>query len=203
MGMTVDEATLTPRQAERRQRVIRAALRLGAEGGYDAVQMRDVAAEAGVALGTIYRYFSSKDHLLAAAMAEWAAELQRRIRRTPPRGDSAGDRMVDVLRRAWRALERQPLLTAALIKALAASDEGVARSARQVTERIDEMAEGILDGIDPASRDGVVSIIRHVWYSALTTWANGRMDIAQVGGELERAARLLLACYEPGGDGSR
>ena len=44
-----------------------AALQLGADGGYDAVQMRDVAASAEVALGTIYRYFPSKDALLAAA----------------------------------------------------------------------------------------------------------------------------------------
>src|SRR4029434_3569150 len=53
--------TLTNSQEARRQRVILTALELAAEGGYDAVQMRDVAARANVALGTIYRYFSSKD----------------------------------------------------------------------------------------------------------------------------------------------
>ncbi len=51
--------TLSPSQAARRERVVRAALDLGAAGGYDSVQMRDVATSAGVALGTIYRYFSS------------------------------------------------------------------------------------------------------------------------------------------------
>ena len=64
--MTVKTETLTANQAARRGRVLDAALELAAEGGYDAVQMRDVAARAQVALGTIYRYFSSKDHLLAA-----------------------------------------------------------------------------------------------------------------------------------------
>ena len=58
-------SSLTKSQAARRGRVIEAALTLGSDGGYDAVQMRDVATKAGVALGTIYRYFSSKDHLLA------------------------------------------------------------------------------------------------------------------------------------------
>ena len=52
---------------------------LAAEGGYDAVQMRDVAATAQVALGTIYRYFASKDHLLAATLVEWTKDLQRRL----------------------------------------------------------------------------------------------------------------------------
>ena len=58
-------------------------MKLAAEGGYDAVQMRDVAGEAGVALGTIYRYFASKDHLLAACQVAFAAR-----RATPPRAPS-------------------------------------------------------------------------------------------------------------------
>ena len=64
--------------------MIDAAFELGAEGGYDAVQMRDVAATANVALATIYRYFSSKDHLLAAAMTEWTGRLQGRVAQSPP-----------------------------------------------------------------------------------------------------------------------
>src|SRR5579871_5732919 len=56
-------------QAARRRRVLDATLRLAGEGGLDAVQMRDVAAAAGVALGTVYRYFSSKERLLLEAMA--------------------------------------------------------------------------------------------------------------------------------------
>ena len=47
--MAPDGDVLTKSQAARRQRVLVAALQLGAEGGYDAVQMRDVAATADTA----------------------------------------------------------------------------------------------------------------------------------------------------------
>src|SRR3954447_24187877 len=104
---------LTRGQAARRQRVIRAALDLAAEGGYDAVQMRDVAQRGQVALGTIYRYFSSKDHLLAAALVEWVNDLEQRVSLRPPRGGTIADNMVDILRRATRAMEREPELSAA------------------------------------------------------------------------------------------
>src|SRR3954470_17696031 len=101
---------LTRGQAGRRQRVIRAALDLAAEGGYDAVQMRDVAQRGQVALGTIYRYFSSKDHLLAAALVEWVNDLEQRVSLRPPKGGTIADNMVDILGRATRAMEREPEL---------------------------------------------------------------------------------------------
>lgn len=187
---------LTPKQEARRNRVIQAALALGAEGGYDAVQMRDVAATANVALGTIYRYFSSKDHLLAAAMADWTGELRERLSQRPPRGDTPTDKLVDVLRRACRSLERQPRLTAALVKALSSPDPGVPEAGQQVQLQIRAMSQDMLDFLDPEVREGVLAIIRHVWFSALLGWAIGRSPISQVGDELERAVRLILAPYD-------
>jgi AcrR family transcriptional regulator len=192
-------ATLTANQALRRQRVLVAALKLAGEGGYDAVQMREVAATADVALGTIYRYFSSKDHLLAAAMAEWTGALQAQLLAEPPRGKAPVDRLVDVLRRACQNLERQPLLTRALITSLSSSGDDVAECTKEVERRMSAMTGTVLSGLDPEVRDGVTAVLRHVWYSGLLSWANGRMDITEVGDELERAARLLLADRRPRG----
>src|SRR5947199_9318664 len=107
---TAVQSPLTRSQAARRSRVLEAALALDANGGYDAVQMRDVATEAGVALGTIYRYFSSKDHLLAEALVEWAAELGRKVSRRPPAGETPSARVVHALRRATRSMEQEPQL---------------------------------------------------------------------------------------------
>ncbi|MET0903580.1 MAG: TetR family transcriptional regulator, partial [Acidimicrobiales bacterium] len=90
-------AELSPEQQERRRRLIDAAFELGAEGGYEAVQMRSVSETANVAMATIYRYFSSKDHLLTAAMMEWTERLRGRVVQSPPRGDTAAEQMVDVL----------------------------------------------------------------------------------------------------------
>ncbi|WP_241197035.1 TetR family transcriptional regulator, partial [Streptomyces sp. ADI91-18] len=59
---------LTERQEARRRRILHASAQLASRGGFDAVQMREVAEAAGVALGTLYRYFPSKVHLLVATM---------------------------------------------------------------------------------------------------------------------------------------
>jgi AcrR family transcriptional regulator len=185
-------AILTAEQRDRRRRVIDAAFELGAERGYDAVQMRDVSATANVSLATIYRYFSSKDHLLAAAMTEWTARLQARVAQLPPRGDTAADQLVDVLGRACRAMARQPKLSAALVRALSSSDEGVRESADEVQRQIEAMASGILVDVDPALRSDILAVLGHVWYSTLVAWANDRIDFDTVMAELDRAVHVLV-----------
>ncbi|MEY2433175.1 MAG: TetR/AcrR family transcriptional regulator, cholesterol catabolism regulator [Acidimicrobiaceae bacterium] len=183
---------LTVEQRDRRQRVIDAAFELGAERGYDAVQMRDVAATANVALATIYRYFSSKDHLLAAAMTEWTARLRGRVAQSPPRGATAADQLVDVLHRACHAMQRQPKLSMALVRALSSSDAGVRQSSLEVQRQIGSMGDEILAALDPQMRADILAVLGHVWYSTLVAWANGRNDFAFVTRELERAVRTLV-----------
>jgi len=179
-------------QAARRERVIAAACDLAADGGYDAVQMRDVAAKADVALGTLYRYFPSKDHLLIAALAEQASTLQRRLAQKPPRGGTPADRVVDVLRRATRALEREPQLTAALVTALSSPDPSVAESKQQVYDILGAMITEAVDGESLDQKEGVVRVLGHVWFAALVSWVGGMAATGRMGDDLEEAARLLL-----------
>src|SRR5215472_13848138 len=68
-------------QRERRKRILDATLTLASKGGYDAVQMREVADRADVALGTLYRYFPSKIHLLVSALASEFERTKERLGR--------------------------------------------------------------------------------------------------------------------------
>ena len=57
------------RLAEREQTILQAATEMAAEGGMAAVQIADVAKRAGIAAGTVYRYFPSKTDLVAELVA--------------------------------------------------------------------------------------------------------------------------------------
>jgi len=197
MAFETSAATLTKSQAARRQRVVTAALSLGADGGYDAVQMREVASHAGVALGTIYRYFSSKDHLLAEAQVEWLLDLERRVSKKPPRGSTVVDRVIEVLRRATRAMEQEPQLAEALIVALTSTDPHAARCQRETGEVITRiMASSFPSDFDRATRDDIVRVLGHVWFSSLIGWVNRWYGFDHVGEEVELAAHLLLDQYD-------
>jgi AcrR family transcriptional regulator len=194
--MDGETTTLTRSQAARRERVIRAAIDLGSTGGYDAVQMRDVATTAGVALGTIYRYFSSKDHLLAAAMVEWTHDLERRVGQRPPKGDTITERVGDVLRRATRAMEKEPKLSEAVVTALLSPDRGAAACQEEVSASMTRILSTALgDDFDPAFKTQATRTLGHVWFSALIGWVNGWSGIEKVGDELDIATHLFLDHY--------
>jgi AcrR family transcriptional regulator len=190
--VTVENDTLTPNQAARRSRVLDAALDLASEGGYDAVQMRDVAARAQVALGTIYRYFSSKDHLLAACQVElWRAQVQRLAQR-PPDGATPADRVVSFLGRAMRGAYAEPERTAALITASSAPDPAVRECQLEIMTMIDGVLADAMGDVDPERRERIAVTLRQLWFSWLLNWVNGWNDAATVDHQLESATRLLL-----------
>ncbi len=59
----------TARLAARHEAIVAAARRLACESGLGAVQIAPVAERAGIAAGTVYRYFPSKDDLVAAVVS--------------------------------------------------------------------------------------------------------------------------------------
>lgn len=197
LGKTLEEGStpgsaLTPRQLERRHRILETAIELASEGGYDAVQMRDVAAQAGVALGTLYRYFSSKDQLLAAAWAYWAARLEPRLASRPLRGDTMAERASDFLQRATRAFEREPRLAAAVLTAATSTDASAAAPQREASQLIGRMLGAVLAPLPEEVAVGVREVLNHVWYSALLSWVTGRAEMTEVYETLTEACHLLL-----------
>ena len=194
-GEPTPKPTLTERQAARRDWIVQAATELAGEGGYDAVQMREVSARANVALGTLYRYFSSKDQLLVAVMGHWAKELSAQIAARPPGGGSLADRVTDVLRRAARALQQAPELTSSLVTALSSlsSDDPPALEAtREVYDTVTEIIRGATR-LGEELKPEVIRVLAMVWFAALFARVRGWEDPRQMGDDLENAVRLLIA----------
>jgi AcrR family transcriptional regulator len=187
------EPPLTARQAERRSRILRAATALAARGGYEAVQMREVAESAQVALGTLYRYFPSKVHLLVAVMLEQLQGLQEHIRRHPPTDQEPALRVADALTRAFHALQREPLLAEAMVRSMCFADRSVGTEVDRISAATGQL---ILDAIGQSAppsegQRAAVRVIEHTWHSALVAWLSGRASIAEVRADLHTAARLL------------
>jgi TetR/AcrR family transcriptional regulator, cholesterol catabolism regulator len=195
---------LTARQEARRRRILEASARLASGGGFDAVQMREVAVVSGVALGTLYRYFPSKIHLLVATMQDQLRLLRRTLRKRPPAGDSAAERVTETLMRAFRALQREPLLADAMIRALIFADRSANAEVEQVLRQTAAIVLDAMGVADPTPEQlSAVRVVGHTWHSALTGWLAGRDSAARVRADVETACRLIGPAGTGGGPPGR
>src|SRR5690349_11929791 len=80
-------------QRERRKRILDATLAIASKGGYEAVQMRAVAERADVAVGTLYRYFPSKVHLLVSALGREFERIDAKTDRSTIAGGTPYQRL--------------------------------------------------------------------------------------------------------------
>ncbi|MGW3678448.1 TetR family transcriptional regulator [Streptomyces prasinus] len=189
---TSPASPLTERQEARRRRILRASARLAGRGGFDAVQMREVAESSQVALGTLYRYFPSKIHLLVATMQDQLEHMHATLRKEPPTGETAAERVAETLMRAFRFLQREPQLADAMVRALTFADRGVSPEVDQVSRQTTAIILDSMSLEDPTPEQlSAVRVIEHTWHSALITWLSGRASIAQVKVDIETVCRLI------------
>jgi len=185
---------MTSRQLVRRAKIIEAVIDLIADVGAEAVQMRDVAQRSGVALATVYRYFSSKDHLLAAALEDWQKRLTRRI--LASRGGRTDHDplpgVLDYLRRAQRAFHRNPEMTALMLQ----TTRSTAPEARATIDRMNrtdaEMFNSLLDGVAPEDIPNITFGLNAALNNALAAVLTGMLTSEESQTRVEWVARVLL-----------
>ncbi|MBO0854801.1 MAG: cholesterol catabolism transcriptional regulator KstR [Nocardia sp.] len=178
-------------QRERRKRILDATLALASKGGYDAVQMRAVAERADVAVGTLYRYFPSKVHLLVSALAREFEQFDSK--RKPLPGADAGERMHLLLTQVTRAMQRDPLLTEAMTRAFMFADASAAAEVDRVGKVMDRFFARAMNESEPSEKDmAIARVISDVWLSNLVAWLTRRASATDVAERLELTVDLLL-----------
>jgi TetR/AcrR family transcriptional regulator, cholesterol catabolism regulator len=187
-----DPASLPQGQQERRQRIVGAAIALLEEGEYDAIQMRDVANKAGVALATIYRYFTSKEHLYAAALLEWAADFDARRPSRTAGGESDEVQLRALMRRAVRAFERYPQMMRAEIVLESSNDPNARALFDEFAQRNAGALMDALSSTDPERAAWIVDTVNSVLVTRLRSWALGRSSIRDVDRSVQRALDLIF-----------
>jgi AcrR family transcriptional regulator len=188
-----DPEALPRGQQERRRRIVQAAIGLLSKGEYDAIQMRDIAEAAGVALATIYRYFSSKEHLYAAALLEWSADYPTRGRAAHANAGDPEEQLRALLRRAVRAFERYPQMMRAEIVLESSHDPNARTLFDQFASQNRAALIGALDGIEQSEADAIVDVINAVLATRLRSWALGRGSIRDVDAAVQRAIDVAFS----------
>lgn len=192
--MTEVAAAIPASQAARRERILDAAFELATDGGWDAVQMREVADRAEVALGTLYRYFPSKVHLLVSLLGRTFTQLNEALE--VERSGTPQERVYRVVAQMTRYLARHRRLSGAMVRALMTADAEAARDVEAVGDlMVSFIASATHEpGEAPDERDTLIAhIIGKVWLTDVVTLLSGRMTVSQVLEDLEGTISLVMS----------
>lgn len=187
-----------------RQKLLRAALELFTGEGFLASTTPIIAQRAGVAEGTIYRHFSSKEHLLNEVYRgtqRWATGVVREV--DADRSLKAPERLARIARRFVETAERDPAGARMLLRQRDANflDVPSRDAAREFREAVQQVvAAGKADGM---VRAGPAELWTSIWLVVLgfiiervasREWA---MDQPQVGQAIESAWSAIAAPASP------
>jgi AcrR family transcriptional regulator len=151
-------AELPAYQAARRQRIVDAAGALLQERDYEQIQVRDVAHAADFAVGTVYRYFSSKEHLYAAVLHDWGSKFSQVSR--GPEGSDPLRRLEIRMRKVLESFEKRPSYFRALMLLLGSTDASAQALLREFRESIEGLVQADLAELDP---DGAADDAVLIW----------------------------------------
>lgn len=182
---------------ERVARIVETAVDLAEQGGFENVRLREVAAASGVALGTLYRHFRSKEDLLLAALAREMAELERRMQERPIAGAEPLERVTQFFRVATRAFCRRPNLARAALRAVASGDHELTEKVSRfhdnlVALTVDALRGDLARAGASAREDAIADVLQNVWFSALVGWGGGLHGQNVVVDKVRAAAELVL-----------
>ena len=190
------------------ERIFDVAIQLAEEGGYDNVRQRDVAARAGVALGTLYKRFRSKEDILSAALARETEKLERKIEKGPVKGDTAEDRLVAFYSLLTRALVRRPHFARAVLRAMASGQPEVARHVVAYQGRMNGLIIAAMRGVGslsygdaaaspPTEREQTLALLlQQNWFASLIGWSAGLHSQADIIEHVRTASRLYLKAMD-------
>lgn len=192
------EAAKRRRSRDKRDRILKAAVKVFAKNGFHATRVSEVAKAAGVADGTIYLYFKSKEELLVSLFEDRVSKLLAFMSESLPKLESAPERLRAVIDMQLGLLEGERDLA-----------EVVTVIIRQSTRLMKEFAApkflAYLDAIAKIVQEGQQSgdfrpdvsphIVARAVFGALDgitlTWALGRAEQ----GALARAATQVSEVF--------
>ena len=182
-------------QEGKRKQILDAAVRVFARSGYHGSRVGDIAAEAGVAHGLLYHYFSSKDEVLETVFRENFGELLQRFRAVEAADEPAGDKLEGIAKILLRTWRNDPDLVTVMVRDVARSPQlqvqvDEVREAFAIVQRVIE--RGQEEGTFRADVDARLAswIVYGGLEEVLTGWVLGQLPYGDE--EVARAERTAI-----------
>ena len=166
----MDERPLTESREARRRAIIDSAVRVFAEHGFFAARIRDIAAGAGVAEGTIYLYYEGKDDLLLSAFRERVNEFVASAQEVMSSPAPFEQRLTRFVQLQFESIQANPSLASVLLLESRQSSKFYGGAVRDVLKGYAQAIDALLaTGVERGEVRGDVDIplVRRMLIGAL------------------------------------
>lgn len=189
---------------DKRERILRAAVRVFAQNGFFATRVSDVAKAAGVADGTIYLYFRSKEEVLVSLFEDRVGRLLAFMDRELPKLATASERLRAVIDMQLGLLEEEPEMAEIITVILRQSTQLLKEfAAPKFIAYVDAIARIVVEGQSEGVFRTDVSphVAARIVFGALDgitlTWALGRAEQGALARAATQLADVLLRGLAP------
>jgi len=169
------------RDPDKPQQIIEAAVRVFARSGYYNSRVSDIAREAGIASGTIYLYFKTKDEILVTLFREKMAAFVARLRARIAAEEDAEAKIRRLVRLHFEVLEANPDLAEVVQVELRQGQKFFrGASAHEVSQYFELIASVLEEGLAAGRfrKDLPVKVATKVLFGAMdqmaTSWVLGK-----------------------------
>lgn len=193
---------------ERAQRIVDAAIELAEEGGFQNVRLRDVAEKSGVAFGTLYARFNSKEDILVAALEQEINRFCDLMADVPIPGDTAEIRLKNFFKSLTQVLISRRGFAMAVLRSVSSGIPGVSDKVMSYQSTMNRLIASAVEGksvgeIEHTDENSdiffIARLMQNIWYAELIGWISDAVTDAQVISRTVRGCQLLLSGYEVNG----
>jgi AcrR family transcriptional regulator len=183
----------------RTRSLLEATRKVIAQGGFDAVTMERVSAEAGLTKGAVYLYFANKEQLILAAVEEISSDMVERIAAAVDGEAAPWERLTQILRAQLAIMEQQKdLIRVLLLDRRRLLREGPAgQQARRLLKYRERHEQRIKECLDEGMRKRIfrtMDTAQAAFYiNEMTVSTAGRRVLGRSAQSLERDTEDLLS----------
>lgn len=189
---------ISPEQQQRRELILAQATRMIRLQGRE-VAMEAVATAANVSRTTLYRYFTSREHLLAEVTLVQGQHLLDRLIVEPPAGHTVGEKVQAMCQSIASINADNERMLDVCIHNLSSQDPAVLDSFAAIEELVSQMFTSVLRQSVPSRWLNVESVLFRYLFGSLVLATTGKISYPALAEDMNALCRSLLgdACGEP------
>lgn len=182
---------LNAAQLKRRDRILAATRQIISSQGSEALNMQTVAEKAGVSRVTLYRYYSSREHLINDMALAWGLSLIERLQRRVPSGNTVGQRITAIFAGIFEEAQKNPNLIAATLNTLTSPNYASVESHIEVEQLLPSLLNMVIDEEAVPDAKNVMGTLERLVLANLLFINSGRCGLDEAVENMAYAARLL------------